>query len=524
MRTLVIALASATTLNVQWKDCGDSSYHAKVQTVTYTPNPPTLGTPLHITMKGTNNEQVTGGTVTMAISAFGRQIKQEELKVCGDSEIDLPLGMGHIAVHGLTCPSAAGALTLTQEVTLPSFMPAPSASVHVTAKDQNGNNLFCMDTTISKAKMFTVPVRKMDTMHSTDRWMPAAVQTTQNFGSEVSAGHMEPIKDYQNAQYYGPITLGGQNFNVIFDTGSSNLWVPGKACGFTKCWFHPRYDESKSKTFQKDGRPFHVQYGSGPVEGVFAKDDVQIGDVTVKGAVFAEISTVTFGPLNIAFAAGKFDGILGLGFKSISQYQIPTPFEMMIDQKLIDEPVFGFYLQKDASAEGSISFGGADTTKFTGELQYVPLTNESYWQVSLDSMEFGGDSVTTGVKAIIDSGTSLLAGPTAKVSALATKVGATSVMGKEYTIDCSKISSLPALDVTLGGKKFTLTGQDYVLQVSGQCLFAFMGIELPPQLGEMWIMGDVFMRKYYTVFDHGQNRVGFAEAKAAVEAKPELIV
>merc|ERR1719409_937085 len=79
-------------------------------------------------MKGTNNEQVTGGTVTMAISAFGRQIKQEELKVCGDSEIDLPLGMGHIAVHGLTCPSAAGALTLTQEVTLPSFMPAPSSS------------------------------------------------------------------------------------------------------------------------------------------------------------------------------------------------------------------------------------------------------------------------------------------------------------------------------------------------------------------------------------------------------------
>merc|ERR1719407_307721 len=117
-------------------------------------------------------------------------------------------------------------------------------------------------------------------MHSTDRWMPAALQSTQNVFAE---GHMEPIKDFQNAQYYGPITLGGQNFNVIFDTGSSNLWVPGKACGFTKCWFHPRYDESKSKTFQKDG--------------------VTIGDVTVKGATFAEISTVTFGPLNIAFAA-----------------------------------------------------------------------------------------------------------------------------------------------------------------------------------------------------------------------------
>merc|ERR1712093_892515 len=102
------------------------------------------------------------------------------------------------------------------------------------------------------------------------------------------------------------------------------------------------------------------------------------------GAVFAEISTVTFGPLNVAFAAGKFDGILGLGFKSISQYQIPTPFEMMIDQKLIDEPVFGFYLQNDQSQPGEISFGEADSSKFEGDLEYVPLTDETYWKVALE--------------------------------------------------------------------------------------------------------------------------------------------
>merc|ERR1712007_280182 len=67
--------------------------------------------------------------------------------------------------------------------------------------------------------------------------------------------------------------------------------------------------------------------------------------------------------------------------------------------------------------------------------------------------------------------------------------------GKEYTIDCSKMSSLPAVEITLGGgKKFTLEGKDYVLQVQGQCLFAFMPIELPPKLGEMWILGDVFMQ------------------------------
>merc|ERR1711904_209402 len=69
------------------------------------------------------------------------------------------------------------------------------------------------------------------------------------------------------------------------------------------------------------------------------------------------------------------------------------------------------------------------------------------------------------------------------------------------------MSSLPAVEFTLGGgKKFTLEAQDYVLQVQGQCLFAFMPIDLPSHLGEMWILGDVFMRKYYTVFDYGNKR------------------
>merc|ERR1719454_1937552 len=341
---------------------------------------------------------------------------------------------------------------------------------------------------------------------------------------EADAGHSVVVNDYQNAQYYGPIEVGGQSFKVIFDTGSSNLWVPGKKCNWHTCWLHPRFDESKSSSFHADGREFKVQYGSGPVEGVFNTDTVTIGDVEVSNATFAEISTVSFGPLNIAFAMGKFDGILGLGFSKISEYGIPTAFEMMVQKKLIDEPVFSFYLQKDASQPGQLTFGGVDHSKFDGEIQYVPLTDESYWKVSLEGMKYGSTDITSKVSAIIDSGTSLLAGPKDKVSKIAEAAGATLVMGKEYTIDCSKMSSLPAVEITLGGgKKFTLEGKDYVLQVQGQCLFAFMPIELPPKLGEMWILGDVFMRKYYTVFDYGNKRVGMAPVKAAAAEEPANI-
>merc|ERR1719375_826489 len=106
-------------------------------------------------------------------------------------------------------------------------------------------------------------------------------------------GDKVPIHDYQNAQFYGPIQVGGQSFQVIFDTGSANVWVPGKACGFFTCWLHPRYDETKSRTYEADGRKYSVQYGSGPVEGIFSKDTVSMGSIEVKSQPFAEVSKVS---------------------------------------------------------------------------------------------------------------------------------------------------------------------------------------------------------------------------------------
>jgi len=374
------------------------------------------------------------------------------------------------------------------------------------------------------ASIVRVPVKKTLSLHDIAKGMLA--KTGQDVALGAAGGDDVPIHDFQNAQFYGPIKIGGQDFQVVFDTGSSNVWVPSKSCGFFTCYRHPRFDESKSPTFEKDGRQYKVQYGSGPVEGVFGKDTVTVGNIDVKGQLFAEVTKVSFGPLNIAYAAGHFDGLLGLGFKSISQYNIPTPFESMIDQKLIDMPVFAFYLPAANGQDGELVFGGIDQSHYTGDLVDVPLISETYWQVSLDSMTLGSTPVTSSAaKAIVDSGTSLLAGPPDQVSAMAKQVGAKSVLGKEYSIDCSKVSTLPDLKVVLGGKTFTLTANDYVLSVSGQCLFGFLGIDVPPPRGPLWIMGDVFMRKYYCVFDYGNKKMRIAPvAKAASNSTVPLVV
>merc|ERR1719188_116447 len=177
---------------------------------------------------------------------------------------------------------------------------------------------------------------------------------------------------------------------------------------------------------------------------------------------------------------------------------------------------------------GELVFGGIDQKHYTGDLVDVPLSSETYWEVSMDTMKFGSTSVATAQKAIIDSGTSLLAGPKAAVDALAKQAGATSIMGKEFVIDCGKAKSLPDLTVTLGGKDFTLSSDDYVINIKGQCLFGFMGIDVPAPRGPLWIMGDIFMRKYYCVFDYGNKKMSIApvakQAKVAEESADSALV
>jgi hypothetical protein len=363
----------------------------------------------------------------------------------------------------------------------------------------------------ASAAPMKVPIFKMKSMAEVYRENNLAyVSPSGNKYNQVAGVDPVAVHDYQNAQYYGPISVGTppQSFAAIFDTGSSNLWVPGKTC--SNCGSHPLYDSSKSSTYAKNGTVFKIQYGSGPVSGFLSQDVATVGDLTVKYQTFAEI-TDTKG-LGLAYKLGKFDGILGLAFPSISVDGIPTVFENMVSQGLVDQQVVSFYLSSKDGADGEMTIGGIDKTKYTGELKYTPLTSETYWETKLDSFTINGASASSTTKAILDTGTSLLAGPSADVKKIAASVGAKPFFlnKNEYTVDCSKVSSLPDLVFTMGGNNFTLSGADYTIASGPICLFAMTGIDVPPPAGPLWILGDVFIRKYYTVFDWGNKQLGFA--------------
>jgi hypothetical protein len=87
------------------------------------------------------------------------------------------------------------------------------------------------------------------------------------FGTRLSQSWPEiKINNYMDAQYYGEISVGspGQTFKVVFDTGSSNLWVPSKECRLSiACYLHQTFDKSKSSSFKEDGAVRHSNLSLG---------------------------------------------------------------------------------------------------------------------------------------------------------------------------------------------------------------------------------------------------------------------
>lgn len=316
-------------------------------------------------------------------------------------------------------------------------------------------------------------------------------------GLAVSEPHNEIIRDYANAQYYGVISIGSppQSFQVIFDTGSSNLWIPKVGC--THCG-NPlfgrksKYDHDSSKTFKEDNADFEIRYGSGSVSGFFSVDDViWAEDVVVAQQRFAEVQDA--GGLGFAYSLGKFDGILGMAFRSISIDNTITVFESALEQNALDQPVFAFALGDND--DGELTLGGYDTSKYEGDLVTVPLASATYWEINVDGVHAGDEySTDTTMTAIVDTGTSLLVGPKHEVSRLASALGAKQSLMGQYTVDCDAVDSLPDIVFTIQGQDYVIPAKSAVLNAQNTCILGVAGMDFPAP-GPQWILGDVFMRE-----------------------------
>jgi hypothetical protein len=198
------------------------------------------------------------------------------------------------------------------------------------------------------------------------------------------------INDYENSQYYGEITLGtpAQSFDVIFDTGSADLWVASSNCD-SSCGRHAEYNSAKSSTYQANGTSFDIMYGSGPVSGYQSIDTLNMGGLVVNNQEFAEVTNAE--GLGAAYLMGKFDGILGMAFGALSVNQVPTPFDNLVSQGLVESAEFSFFLGNANEEPGELLLGGTDPAYYTGDITYVPLLSPTYWEITLDDLVVNGE-------------------------------------------------------------------------------------------------------------------------------------
>merc|ERR1712130_84056 len=350
---------------------------------------------------------------------------------------------------------------------------------------------------------------------------------------------LNPLTNYFDAQYFGPLTIGNppQNFTVIFDTGSANLWIPSEKCdphlgtGFA-CLNHNRYDSEKSETWTEDGTEFKIQYGTGSMAGFQSIDDVDIapehpGGLIAKQATFAEAVEEP----GITFLAAMFDGIMGLSYPTISVNGATPIYNQLMEEGLVDSGVFAFYIHREGAHQdhhddhigGEIAWGGVNPERFEGnypdDFHWVDVTRKAYWQIAIGTVTVdAADPLTVcegGCEAIVDSGTSLITGPTEMTDKINKAIGAIPFVAGEWLVICRRKPSMPNITFMVDGVPYVYTPDDYVLTIEDQgqtqCISAFMGMDIPPPTGPFWILGDAFMGTMYTAFDFDNDRVGFAK-------------
>eukprot|EP01089_Gocevia_fonbrunei_P011266 TRINITY_DN2445_c0_g1_i1.p1 TRINITY_DN2445_c0_g1~~TRINITY_DN2445_c0_g1_i1.p1 ORF type:complete len:397 (+),score=80.28 TRINITY_DN2445_c0_g1_i1:70-1260(+) len=327
---------------------------------------------------------------------------------------------------------------------------------------------------------------------------------------------IEPMWNDGDILWVGNITIGTPPqgpFAVVFDTGSSNLWIPSTGCTFAGCLGKHKYNNSaSSSTTPANCQPLFIPYGTGFMLGFETTDVVEVGGVVVKNQVFGEAYY-----LAAFFEDVPIDGILGLAFQDIASDSAVPVFDNMISQNLLKADLFSVYLSSTPNDTTSVVlFGEIDSNLYTGDLLYTTVIIPSYWLILMGDMSVGSKKIDScefdsECLVVVDTGTSIIVGPTYDIQGVINAIG-------YVAPDCSNRKSLPTISFNIAGKDLPLSSDYYIIEQPNNTTGApecVLGLEGSDLVAPLWILGDPFLRAYYTVFDKSVTpfQVGFAPAK-----------
>jgi hypothetical protein len=345
-------------------------------------------------------------------------------------------------------------------------------------------------------------------------------------------------------RFYTILNLGKppQQFLAALDTGSGSLVIPAKDCHDMACEAHRRYDRFLSASAKdvlridsdaeevvnwpprKDSDTMTVYFGSGKIFGRVVNDRVCIGAMTPPGQnLCTELNfivgeTMTQEPFGLL----PFDGILGLGLPALSP---TTKFNIMgefAEKEMLLHDRFAMWLAVPSDGEDSeITFGDFRTDRMTSHIIWTPVTNHpgetvrsGFWQVTMEDVAIANTALGQGSHQVaVDTGTSMIAGPSALIDTIESEIA--------LEKDCSNYKLLPTVGFVIGGTILNLEKTDYVHIDMGkkECYSQFIKLDLPPPKGPITLLGDPFLKKYYSIFDRDTLKMGFALSKHANQAE-----
>ena len=345
-------------------------------------------------------------------------------------------------------------------------------------------------------------------------------QSQLKFPEFIQSSSKIALKNYANTQFVGEVSIGTpvQKFDVIFDTGSANFVINSKKCTNLSCTNRKSYNSNRSVTYKSIGTTIDIQFGTGEIIGEVSEDSVSIGPVHLRHQKFVEITE----EIGEVFADCKFSGILGLAFQSMAAKGTVTIFESIVAKGALTWNVFAFYYSLNEGETSEISIGSVNNKRYSGDITWVPivLELENYWLIEIEDILLDGESLgfcSGGCKAAVDTGTTLLAAPSEDLYEMMERLGS----------QCASLGQYPVLQFRIQGRVFEVFPESYILTQKGdyyddpgvhsegftECALAIMAIDVPEPNGPLWVLGDVFLSNYYSVFDRDNLRVGLAKAK-----------
>ncbi|EUD66434.1 hypothetical protein C922_03068 [Plasmodium inui San Antonio 1] len=397
-----------------------------------------------------------------------------------------------------------------------------------------------------------------------------------------------PLQQLQDSQYVGYIQIGTppQTIRPIFDTGSTNIWVVSTKCKDDTCLKVHRYNYKLSSSFRyyKPLTNLDIMFGTGIIQGVIGVENFRIGPFQVFNQPFGLVKREKRSEAKSnVFERINFEGIVGLAFPAMLSTGKTTIYENLMNTYKFNHNEFSIYIGKD-NKHSALIFGGVDSRFFKGDIYMFPVVREYYWEIQFDGLyidhqKFCCDSSSIvydlrkkkkkgkvqrnsfGRKylkrkshlmdmrhrwrrhlrrvnrrgknkklkknknyLIFDSGTSYNSVPKSEIDYFFKVIPPKKC--DDSNID-EVVASYPNLTYVINNMPFTLTPAQYLVRRSDICKPAFMEIEVSPEYGHAYILGNAtFMRYYYTVYRRGDGHkgsyVGIAKAVHAEENEEYL--